>query len=632
MESAMAAGLNDDDDDDTALKLLWLEYFPEYGSLVMAHPHPQQLAGMVSVTVLGMDEYQFGLHPTTTTTGYDYLSQAPTYKVLFVGTLVDSDLDRFKSRFLQILSTARNECKGNKRSAAKKGDQGHQFTPALIHAMLIQAKRCKCCSSNDNNTCKCSPVPPKGGFTDNGQHTGGNPRNTSFPLVRSFFQWCLIQSGDNNCSWDGSSSSSSSSTLFRRCMVYLDLYIVDAWLGQVGDVLQTAEMSSFPQVRIHLDWAMTILGAAAIKFEKLHVRNNNNDNCDNPLRSLLEYAQELKKKIDILHEIMQDEEAAEYHLGDLAAQLERPDTFRNPSLRLKPERPTPKTVRTFAEKRALECRNISHVPLLGGSTKAFDVQKIYTWACSSLLRCSEKIEHAHLVIGTIERAFWERAEEGLESDSLNEQSVDVLLNLVNRYRAVVHILLTTFGNAVSRKTDVYSREVLVVWIAYCLIFFANRKLYHPIVPNMGVALKYDDLESLVLSSKNLWSIVHAVKCFLQKFYVPERQLFSQRCPEATFTMGEALSRSLLRQKFMAEQQASEKRVQKHWAKVQQKQHLVAQLKLELVEVQRCLEQAEQRRDELEESIDTRRGYHLSHQERTELAQERAKLRRQENGK
>jgi hypothetical protein len=125
---------------------------------------------------------------------------------------------------------------------------------------------------------------------------------------------------------------------------------------------------------------------------------------DDSLRSLLDYAQELKKKIDNLHEIMQDVESAEYHLGDLAAQLERPNAFRNLILFLKPERPTPKTVLTLDEKRARVSKSSESVPLIH-STISFDVQKLNTWVCSSLLLCSEKLEHAHLVIGTIERAF-----------------------------------------------------------------------------------------------------------------------------------------------------------------------------------------------------------------------------------
>jgi hypothetical protein len=429
----------------------------------------------------------------------------------------------------------------------------------------------------------------------------------------------MIQSGDKD------------STLFRRCLVFLDLFIANSWLDQIEQQLesdlQTADVSSFPKVRIHLDWTMTILGSGALKFENL----NEVENKCVSLLPLLEHAQELKERIEELQEKMQDVEAAEYHLPDLAAEFEQPDAFRNPVLSLKPERPTPKTVWTFDEKRAKAGRNIGPVPLLG-STVSFDMQKMYTWACSSLLHCSVRIEHAHLVIVTIERAFWKRAEKGLESDILNELNVDVLLKLVNRYRAVVHILLTTFGRTVYRKTEVYSRELLIVWVAYCLIFAANRKLYHHIVPDMGVALKYNDLEHLVLSNKREWSLVHVVKCFLQKHYVPNREIFSQRCPEATFAMGEALSRSLLRQKFCAEQEASEQRVEKHWKKVQRKQRLVVQLKQELVEVESDLEQAEQSRDELEESIDARRCYHLSNQERAQLAHDRRELKSRVWGK
>ena len=72
---------------------------------------------------------------------------------------------------------------GDKRSAAG-GKQGHQRTPAFIHAILKQ--------SLDNNT-SSDEMQPLGGLTDVGLHTGGEKRDTCYSLVRSVFQWFLDQ-------------------------------------------------------------------------------------------------------------------------------------------------------------------------------------------------------------------------------------------------------------------------------------------------------------------------------------------------------------------------------------------------------------------------------------------------------
>jgi Protein of unknown function (DUF3638) len=335
---------------------------------------------------------------------------------------------------------------------------------------------------------------------------------------------------------------------------------------------------------------MTILGAAALKFEKL-------DNVSCSLKSLFQLAQTLKMSIDEFQDQLQCMEAEKFDLGGLAADLERPNAFRNPVIHFKTERPVPQTVFTLAEKRARALRNIGMVPLMDDSV-AFDVQRLYAWTCSPALRYSERIEDAYLVIGTVETAFWEHAEKGLELDILDEASVAALLLLVNRYRTVVHALLTEFGDSQHRKTELYSRELLVVWIAYCLVFVANRKIYLDILPNMGVALQFQDLEHLVLANKREWSVVHIVKRFLEKYTVAHQELFSLRDQgRATFEMGETLSRSLFCDILYAERQDAERRVVGHWSEVGRKKRIVAQYREELISLQYELTLAKKRREE-----------------------------------
>lgn len=67
------------------------------------------------------------------------------------------------------------------RSAAD-GKQGHQRTPAMIEALLKDAK-----AAVDGEKQRLDHN-PGGGFTDVGLHTGGTPRDTAWPLVREVFQ------------------------------------------------------------------------------------------------------------------------------------------------------------------------------------------------------------------------------------------------------------------------------------------------------------------------------------------------------------------------------------------------------------------------------------------------------------
>ena len=76
-----------------------------------------------------------------------------------------------------------------------------------------------------------SELPPRGGFTDVGLHTGGIRRNTSWPLVQAVFQVLLESSGN--------------SLLYRTTMAYLQLKFAEReffsgiqGISSIGRVMQ----------------------------------------------------------------------------------------------------------------------------------------------------------------------------------------------------------------------------------------------------------------------------------------------------------------------------------------------------------------------------------------------------------
>lgn len=83
------------------------------------------------------------------------------------------------SNLQEALATA-SERKGDRRTAAG-GNQGHQRTPAMISALLKDAKAALDGDSTADHL-------PAGGFTDVGLHTGGSPRDTAWPLAREVFK------------------------------------------------------------------------------------------------------------------------------------------------------------------------------------------------------------------------------------------------------------------------------------------------------------------------------------------------------------------------------------------------------------------------------------------------------------
>jgi hypothetical protein len=124
----------------------WLNFFPEYGCLVVAHSHDQHsLVGTVRVKVLGLDAYEFGLHPRTEDRTYDHVSHAGKFKPIDVGrctarTLTDSK--RACSKSCRLLEHNVEET-ADPPVAVSRGTSIHQHSfmplrgkPKHVHAPL----------------------------------------------------------------------------------------------------------------------------------------------------------------------------------------------------------------------------------------------------------------------------------------------------------------------------------------------------------------------------------------------------------------------------------------------------------------------------------------------------------------
>jgi len=99
--------------------------------------------------------------------------------VLFGGSW-DADFDGpdgLLDKFYAELSVSEKET-GDKRSAGHN-PRGHQLTPAFVEAVLRDVMADPEALAGERAVSK-----PRGGFTDVGLHTGGNRRNTAWPLVR----------------------------------------------------------------------------------------------------------------------------------------------------------------------------------------------------------------------------------------------------------------------------------------------------------------------------------------------------------------------------------------------------------------------------------------------------------------
>ena len=157
-----------------------IEWSPDYGCAIIFHSAQDQCSTNMKLNVSGLDKHEEEVHIGEK--GYQFSSVANSYVNLHVGEKRMEEKEKFWNRFQSTLSIV-SKRHGDQRSAAG-GKQGHQRTPAFIHAILKQ--------SLDNNT-SSDEMQPLGGLTDVGLHTGGEKRDTCYALVRSVFQWFLDQ-------------------------------------------------------------------------------------------------------------------------------------------------------------------------------------------------------------------------------------------------------------------------------------------------------------------------------------------------------------------------------------------------------------------------------------------------------
>ena len=125
---------------------------------------------------------------------------------------------------------------------------------------------------------------------------------------------------------------------------------------------------------------------------------------------------------------------------------------------------------------------------------------------------------AQLALRSVEDELFRRANAGFGPDitsGLVESELTALQETVDLYRQLLHNFLLTKAGMASMRVELLSRELLVVWIAYCLTD-ASAVNHHPqIMGAFGVSLHFDDLRHLVLSDKQAVDAALSVGSYLK---------------------------------------------------------------------------------------------------------------------
>ena len=209
----------------------------------------------------------------------------------------------------------------------------------------------------------------------------------------------------------------------------------------------------------------------------------------------------------------------------------------------------------------------------------------------------EEREVALLVVLSIERLFFDTWRSGR---ALPLDELAALVEVVERYRAALAAFLEslealeTAGLRALSRVELLSRELLVVWVGYCLVHRSTGDAY-PVVRQYGVAPRWQDLRHLVLADRTAQTVALEVCAYL-KASGCEQPLFSLDLQEPTLRMAEtvAAESETIRSIWAQEQRDAENRRQVHWETVRMQQAEVRRLEPIRADLER--EEKERERD------------------------------------
>ena len=421
--------------------------------------------------MIGLDEHELEVHSGSN--GYEFSSVAKSYRCLHVGELTTGDnRKRFDTKFANLLKEAQSRT-GDERSAAGE-KQGHQKTPAFIHAILVQALGNIDIGLN-------SEVLPKGGFTDVGLHTGGNPRDTAFALTRSVSLWVLDRDR-------------SSSRVFQDALIlHFHLYVLRSGF-EVFKQIDTVAMGSkaaaeLPRIDVRLEYLWMILETTVPIAAKLsddgHDLSDYEDKINTYKGNIVEYC-------------------ARWHQENEANnQLEVRDVdYCSPKMHIPDFLPAQcRDQVTKGEVDKLIKENLGIIKLL---PKQYSIQEAKEWAEMSKKDGFKSNVKLFVFLREIESVFWSVSATYFNSTAMDLKELGCLVQLLDLYREALHSIPTTKSdNMKSFMNRMKSVELLLVWVGYCAAFNTVRSMHIGIAEGFGVALRFTWSYNLVSMSR-LW--------------------------------------------------------------------------------------------------------------------------------
>ncbi|KAG4063611.1 hypothetical protein PC123_g1597 [Phytophthora cactorum] len=487
---------------------VWYDpWLPMYGCAIQ---RTMLSATKVELKVIFVDGWERMLHflPTGQCV---HCSVPKTYHFLCCGDL-DTDLvEKYEDAFqLELLQAQRRH--GSLRSA-KTHELGHQKSPQFIKAVVQRA-----IASITGISESCS-ITPQGGTTDVGQHTGGLPRDTCWPLVQAAIE-------QNLCCGKG---------LFRKTLVMFQLSLLQTEVHEVADVFG---------------------GECSVGVKH---------GCD-AVDDLFFMLQVVDQQVVNLLESGYDVSVLQGQCTRLHGSIEG---FVDALIR--------KTADQGVKPQWVD---------RGTSTSCIDQSgslRISRWTVLWSRR-SSRVGKIHYGTRVVQAFMFERSQflrDGAGEDSF---SMECMQDLVTRYLQVVREWRKQPQLISILDVEQRSRELLVVWIAFCLVQ-QKCAVEVPLCSQYSIALNWRDLKVAVLSNQvaitALQRVVKHIHGWNEKTKGP--QLFHLTDQGPTFEFGREFVKTSeeLKAAYKREVEVWETHVTCKWNEIESKKEEAVNLREEL---------------------------------------------------
>lgn len=518
--------------------------------------------GVVQLELVGLDCWSFSMHSGPE--GRAQSSQTPCHRSvsLQVGTLPLEDYPKFLERMKILLELAEKR-KGTERSAAFN-QQGHQKTPSFIQAIIRDALDTL---HTEGEEPPKNPTKPRGGFTDVGLHTGGHARDTSWTIVRAVLQVIIEAQADHHLS-----------LLF---MAQLHMRLAECGVASIANACVDVDNRSFTKI---IDAVMTVLSSAVLQASTLIAQG-------------LSMAAFEARCVLVRFEL---EQQRDKRMQSLAKKFGLPSLSsvdmccRNLELKL-PRATAPDynadtsnhdTIRKLAE------ANSGGLP----APPKMKAPDILSWLEDARIQPNVSPSASLLALRTVERFFFQSACESLH-ERATAQSMSLtteLRDIVLQYRRIAVSFRISPGGSALMRTELLSRELLVVWTATC---FIHRETRHNerILEDYAIQLDPCDLVHLVLSERLAIDATRQVAAYLRDNRRASRCVFSMLANDNTFEFARRCAEASpkIQEAWEVERAEANARVQEHSHTVVNKQKDLRRMDKELETLEDSLRRHQQ---------------------------------------